>query len=137
MRSALIFVLLLPLALVANSGCRGRMKQADVLILDYDAFGPPVIAHELLGPEWWQWQPHGDSRPRKYKVKVVVYGSIPKAEVERRYPVDRTKEQDFRYVSKQAGVEYLDKNIEDAPVDSVRQRLLETRAAIARFFSSP
>jgi hypothetical protein len=42
-------------------------------VVPYEAFGPQAIAYKLIGMEWWQWDNHGDSRPRKYPIKVVIY----------------------------------------------------------------
>lgn len=43
------------------------------------------------------------------------------------------KEQAFRYLTKQAALEYLQKQIEESPVGSVKERLIATRATISGF----
>jgi hypothetical protein len=124
-------VAVLPLALlVVPFACRTAVQPQHVLVLDYEAFGPPVVAHELLGSDWWQWQSNGDPRPRKYPIKVAVYSGMTKQEVETRYPVVPEREQDFRYVTKQSALEYLDRTIVDAPIVSVRDRLVDTKKTI-------
>jgi len=82
-------------------------------VLPYEAFGPPSAAHELIGMNWWQWLPHGDSRPRAYPVNVVVYWNQTLEQVKEQYPVDEAKEQDYRYVEFSAAVPYWKKTIKD------------------------
>ena len=127
-------LVLLPLVVLLGLGCRTESGPERVLVLDYEAFGPPSAAHELLGMDWWQWEAHGHSRPRTYPIKVVVYAAIPKAEVEARYPVVPDKEQDFRYVTKEAALEYLDTTIAEDLVETLTEDLVETRKTIATFF---
>ena len=88
------------------------LRAAEVA-LPYSAFGPQAAAYELIGMEWWQWDSHGDSKPREYPIKVVVYWNQTKEETEKRYPVDQSKQQDFRYVEYSKGIEYLARTIED------------------------
>jgi len=113
--------------------------QPEPLVLPYHAFGPQVMAYETLGFEWWQWQPHGDSRPRPYDIHVIVYRGSPEAEIAKRYPVEPAKEIDYRYISYEKALEYLDANIaqaEDADdgLPSLATQLRETRAVIVRHF---
>ncbi|EKE70635.1 hypothetical protein [Gallaecimonas xiamenensis] len=82
----------LPLALSALfiAACAVNRDQ-QMMVLSYQAFGPQVTATEVLGNEWWQWQAHGDSRPRDYDVKVVVYRGISLIDVKAAYPVIEEK----------------------------------------------
>ncbi len=34
----------------------------DIVVFNYNDFGAQVIASEVIGMAWWQWQPHGESR---------------------------------------------------------------------------
>ena len=70
---------------------------AGEVILPYSAFGPQAAAYELVGMEWWQWDSHGDSRPRHYPIKVVVFWDQTRAQTAKNHPVNQTKLQDFRY----------------------------------------
>jgi hypothetical protein len=97
------------------------------------------MAYEALGFEWWQWQPHGDSRPREYDIHVVVYSGAMKEEVAKLYPVDPAQERDYRYISYDTALEYLDANIalaedDDEGLPSLADQLRETRAAIVAHF---
>ncbi|KLV01738.1 hypothetical protein C9I90_04435 [Photobacterium aphoticum] len=69
-----------------------------IAVFNYHDFGPQVMSSDLLGMEWFQWEQHGDPRPKDYPVKVVVYAGYSLAEIEGRYPVIPEKEQDHRYV---------------------------------------
>jgi hypothetical protein len=82
-------------------------------ILPYSAFGPQVAAYELIGMEWWQWDPHGDEEHRECPIKVVVYWGQTREETAKRHPVDQAKLQDFRYVEYSKAVEHLEATIKD------------------------
>jgi len=111
------------------------------LVLPYSAFGPPAMSHELIGTEWWQWDSHGDDDPRSSPpVKVVVYWDQSLDKTKEKYPVDRGKELDFRYVEYAAAVSYfekalmeLDKMAKEDPADwleKLRDDLTKTSAAV-------
>jgi len=42
------------------------------IILNFSDFGPLSLSRDLLGNDWWQWQRHGDSKPRVYNIKENV-----------------------------------------------------------------
>jgi hypothetical protein len=110
------WMLLVSAALASVAGAKDR-------VLPYEAFGPQVVAHELIGMEWWQWDSHGDSEPRKYPIKVVVYWNQSLEETKKRYPVVREKEQDYRYVEYETAKRHLAekaKDLSQAGLDSAR-----------------
>lgn len=107
------------------------------LILDYSDFGPQAAAYELIGYEWWQWDSHGDSRPRHYDIKVVVYRDVPLSEVKRAYPVVKEKEQDYRYVPYGEAIEYLDNLIKENVLPEVTQTLRKTKSTIIEKLGKP
>jgi hypothetical protein len=72
-----------------------------------------VSAYELIGPEWWQWESHGDSRPREYPIKVVVFWDQTREDTAKRHPVDREKLQDFRYVEYSKAVTHMERIIKE------------------------
>ena len=82
-------------------------SQAGEVILPYPAFGPQVVANEQIGMEWWQWESHGDSRPREYPIKVVVFWDQTVEETAKRHPVDQGRLQDFRYVEYSRAIEHM------------------------------
>ncbi len=95
-------------------GCSSNnSNQSQILILPYSAFGPYTMSGSLLGVEWFQWQPHGDSRPRKYDVNIVVYRNISLDEVKRKYPISEKKKIDYRYVTYSDSISYFNENIID------------------------
>lgn len=81
--------------------------RAGEAILPYSAFGPQAAAYELVGMEWWQWDPHGDSRPRDYPIKIVVFWDQTRDDTAKRHPVDRDNLQDFRYVEYSKAVTHM------------------------------
>lgn len=109
------------------TACTSNPESTPVTILNYEDFGPQVVAHELIGMEWWQWQKHGDSRPRKYDIKVVVYKNTPLATIKESYPVVPEKEQDYRYVPHDKAIKYLNTLIEEDVIPTLTSRLKSTR----------
>lgn len=95
------------------SGCTPTTKPVRTLLLDYGDFGPQVIAHELLGMEWYQWDAHGDEDPaHSYNIKVVVYQGMPLESVRKRYPTIKDKI-DYRYVERHEATRFLQKAIKN------------------------
>lgn len=76
------------------------------MILNYDDFGPQVLAYEHLGYARYQWNANGDEHTRD-NVKVVVYSGMTRRDVSRKYPIDRSRKRDFRYIEYTATVRYL------------------------------
>lgn len=102
--------------------------------MDYVDFGPQVIAHEIIGMEWWQWQDQGDPSPREYAIKVVVYKDASEAEVKQEFPVNPGKQIDYRYLEYLRALEYLDEKINEDVVESVTDTLKSTRETITEHF---
>ena len=106
-------------------------SQQEVTLLDYNDFGPQIIAREVIGMEWWQWQTHGDPDPAAvYPVKVAVYRDIPVTEVQQRYPVKPEQEKDFRYLEYQRALRFLDEKIAENVQENVTEQLKATRKKI-------
>ena len=126
MKYLMLFALLVATSAVAQTG--------HTLILDYNEFGPQVEAYELLGMQWWQWQPHGDSRPRKYDIKVVVYKGIDLETVKEKFPVNQLQEQDYRYVKYSDALQYLDERIQEIDIPELTAKLKVTRVRIQDYF---
>ncbi|WP_224067606.1 hypothetical protein [Vibrio penaeicida] len=93
-----------------------------------------------MGVEWFQWQSHGDSKPRNYPVKVVVYEGYELEKVESLYPVNSAKEQDFRYVTFDSAVDFIDSSLidlkalqdEGAPVANIVSKLEKTKDTLSQ-----
>ncbi len=105
------------------------------LVLDYGDFGPQAAAHTLLGSEWWQWQPHGDSDPAtRYDIKVVVFRKVKREYVEGAHPVEPDKQKDYRYITYDAAMKYLDGGIAENVLPAVTARLKATRDRLRSAF---
>ncbi|MEM0969040.1 MAG: hypothetical protein AAF191_13210 [Verrucomicrobiota bacterium] len=123
----------------ALAGIASAPSYADEVLLPYESFGPQVFAHEVIGMQWWQWQPQGGSVDREYPIQVVVYGDQSLEETKAKYPVDPTQEKDFRYLPRTRAISYLEAlvtNLESdfanlESTDRLIQTLNETRAKIA------
>jgi hypothetical protein len=100
------------------------------LLLQYEDFGPPSAARELIGMDWWQWQDHGDSRPRRYDIKVVVYRDMGQPQVRRLFPTDPSRELDYRYVNYADAMDYLERMIAENVIESLTSQLQSTRTRI-------
>jgi hypothetical protein len=98
-------------------------------ILPYSAFGPQVLAHELIGKAWWQWQPVGGDDDREYPIKVVVYWNQSVDDIAKRYPVVESKEQDYRYVPYLAAVKHMEDLIQDFKKANVQTTVFEKHLA--------
>lgn len=102
------------------------------LVLEYDDFGPQVVAHTLVGMDWWQWEGHGDSNPATiYSVRVVVHRGLGAAELAARYPVDPVKKIDHRYVTVERALDWLGENIDELEKDAAPAKDAADRALTA------
>jgi hypothetical protein len=123
--------------IVLTVGCAKSAQPASestdgALVLAYDDFGPQVVAHTLVGMEWWQWEAHGDSDPATaYPVRVVVHRGLGAAELAERYPVDPQKKLDHRYVTVERALAWLDEQIAELEGDTARGRDDQDRALVA------
>ena len=104
----------------------------NMVVLDYDDFGPQAAAYELLGMDWWQWQSHGESRPQKYDIKVVVYKDVPIDSVKQKYPVVEKESKDYRYVSYDEAIQYLDEMIQENFMPDLTTKLEQTKQRLLK-----
>ena len=108
---------------------------AETLVLDYSDFGPQVAAHRLLGPEWWQWQAHGDSDPKtQYSIRVVVYDEESESNVRSQYPLIPSENKDYRWIPLNQAFQYLDEEISKDILESTTVRLKKTRMRLRNHF---
>ncbi|MCF6337688.1 MAG: hypothetical protein L3J84_07010 [Gammaproteobacteria bacterium] len=121
--------LLIVFSFVLLAACANQVKQ-NTVVLNYSDFGPQVIASEIIGMEWWQWQSHGESRPAVYDVKVVVFQDIPLKEVKRLYPVNPDRQKDYRYLKYEKALDFLNSKIDDNVLEKVTSVLVETRTKL-------
>ncbi len=132
----------IPLFLVALLLIPGCANEEDnYLVLEYGDFGPQVMAWETLGGQWWQWDANAQSEPAlENAIHVVVYDDIPISKIQERFPVNKLKHQDFRYLDARTSLRYLNRNIEAlAKLDDewsieLKHRLTVTRAMIKQKF---
>ena len=93
---------------------RPGIRGGRTMVLHYGLFGPQVLAHELIGFEWHQWNSCGHPDPRHIDdIRVVVYRDIGLEEVKKLYPVVEDLRQDYRYVHYDKAVEYLDGHVKE------------------------
>ena len=86
-------------------------SKPQVLIFDYQDFGPQVSVYESIGFEWWQWDSHGDGNPNtQYPIKVVVYKGELK-DVKSIYPVNPSEFQDYRYLECRAALQLISSQV--------------------------
>lgn len=102
----------------------------NTIVLDYEDFGPQVLSHEIVGMQWWQWQSREDSKLAFYDIKVVVYRNIPIEAVKSLYSVKEKKLKDYRYLSYENAMQYLDESISENVLPVVTERLKNTKAKI-------
>jgi hypothetical protein len=97
---------------------RTNIKGGRTMVLRYGRFGPQVHAHELIGFEWYQWNPCGHPDPRHIDdIWVVVYRDIGLEEVKKLYPVVKDLRQDYRYLHYDKSLEYLDGHVKEFEED--------------------
>ncbi len=129
MKRAVIHYVAATMAFAYAAGCATSSKTT--MVLDYEDFGPQAAAYETIGMAWWQWERQGDPDPNhRYDIKVVVYRGIPLEQVQARYPVVADKKQDYRYVSYDDAMKYLDRQIQENVLPEVTQRLRATQSRI-------
>lgn len=130
---ALFFWMTLSIVL---SSCSQTARYHQYIHLTYSDFGPPSLAHPLIGLDYWQWDNHGDSRPKEYPIAVIVYRGVGLDQIKERFPVDRHKEKDYRYVAYPKAVTFLTDAIEKLQSDKdyaspqLLNTLIATRARI-------
>ena len=111
-------------------------EPVNTVVFSYRDFGPPSLAWETIGHDWWQWHNHGDSRPREYDIKVVVFKSITLPEAQQLYPVVPEKNRDYRYLEYSDALRYLDNSIAEVgqSIPELTARLKQTRQLILDAF---
>ena len=125
---------LLTLIALLLVGC-AHAEVKSMVVLDYNDFGPQAAAYELLGMEWWQWQSHGESRPQAYNIKVVVYKDVTLDSVKQKYPVVQEQLKDYRYVSYNDAIQYLDDIIQENLMPELTTKLKQTKQTLLKEFA--
>ncbi len=126
--------LMVVFSFVFLAGCANQVKQ-NTIILDYSDFGPQVIAGEVVGMEWWQWQSHGEPRPAAYDIKIVVFQDIPLMDVKKLYPVNPEMKKDYRYLKYEKALNFLNSKINDDVMEKVTSVLETTRTKLISEFN--
>ncbi len=121
MRNIIFIFLILPLF---------RSARAESAIFNYDDFGPQVLAYEAIGYQWFQWNDIGDCDPNKiYDIKVVVYWDETVTSIKGKYPVDPKNKKDFRYLTFNSALKYLNSAISEY---KDKKNLIETREKLIK-----
>jgi hypothetical protein len=93
------------------------------IVLAYHDFGPQVMAFELIGMEWWQWEGGGSWEPGdRFDVRVVVYRGITLAAAQAEYPTVEGRA-DYRYVSFDDAMAHFDRSM--AEIEGEGEPLLQ------------
>ena len=100
------------------------------LVLQYSDFGPQAMAYHLIGPNRLPWDPETPIFVGHDAVRVVIYRGIDLATVESLYPPDKLRNIDYRYVSYQDALRYLDAKIHRNLLIRITQKLKGTRDQI-------
>lgn len=120
-------------------GCSTQIEDKNkYLVLPYSSFGPSTMSGSLLGVEWFQWLPHGESRPKKYDVNVIIYHEISLTDVKSIYPTSQKKRVDYRYISYSDAISYFNRSIIDVinmeqegyPLGNLSQELTSVKTHI-------
>ncbi len=125
---------LIVFSFVLLAACANQVKQ-NTAVLNYSDFGPQVIASEIIGMEWWQWQSHGEPRPAADDIKIVVFQDIPLKEVKRLYPVKPDMQKDYRYLEYDKALDFLNSKIDDDVMEKVTSVLEATRMKLMGGFN--
>lgn len=106
--------LLITFILLFSSGCitAPAETKSDYLVLKYEEFGPQAMAHEIIGMEWWQWNNYAPDQNKKYDINVVVYRNMEESDVALLFPIDKTKNIDYRYLTYYIAKQFLNKHID-------------------------
>lgn len=106
-------------------------------ILDYTSFGPQAMAYTLIGFNWWQWLPHGDSNPKShYPIKLVVHRNVAIDSLRKHYPVIPAKQQDYRYIELEKAIRYLNANIAENVMPEITTLLRKTKKKLLSTFGN-
>ncbi|WP_143569776.1 hypothetical protein [Tenacibaculum agarivorans] len=113
-------------------------SSSNTLLLNYDDLGPQILAHNLIGFQWWQWNNHGSSDSNdktEYDIRVIVFKNISTEIVKKKYPVDEKLKLDFRYISYNETITYLDKIINEYKGDFNTDRYDVVKRKIIHHFN--
>lgn len=136
MRHFLRIVLVAVTLVIAVAGCSGIRTTDDPFVLPYNSFGPQVAAHRLIGFEWFQWNSSGSSDPNNVEpIFVVVSTKSLMEEAKKRYVVSEQEQSDYRFVTVDAALKYIDDELADADARLLFGKTLQsTRSKIEQHF---
>jgi hypothetical protein len=113
----------------ARQTSAGSRAPAEAIVLPYSAFGPQVMAHTVIGFEWYQWNNVGecDAHAPADKVQVVVYRHVSREQVQDRYPVIAQR-QDYRYLAYDDALAFLRAQIAEVSDEELPELALHLRS---------
>ncbi|VAW43948.1 hypothetical protein MNBD_GAMMA02-1437 [hydrothermal vent metagenome] len=106
--------------IILLSSCVAKKNQ---IVLDYTDFGPQVLSYETLGFGWYEWNSHGSKE--KDNIKIVIYKN------KKSLPLNQYKDSknspvvDYRLISYQTALEYLNQNIQNLSQTNEFPEILE------------
>ena len=123
------------IAIIAVAALTGCSHQGKTTVLAYPDFGPQAMAYDLIGMQWHQWDNPPDPK-KNYKINVVVYRNMGRKQAMLLHPTDKAKASDYRYVSYDEAVAFLNRHIKDDAVPSITAALVRTRKKIQTLFTA-
>ena len=128
-RSILDCVAIVSLCLGLSSAC-AEQKDATSTALPYTSFGPQAVAFKFLGTQWAEWQSHRGTSPTDWDVRIVVHCHASADEVALLYPDDQKANRDYRYITYDSALTYLDDVIREDFDPELTEKLRATRKEI-------
>ena len=108
--------------------------EPEILIFDYEDFGPQSQVQDLLGSFWRPWSEDDLTEEDTRNIQIVVYAGMPLGDVKKRYTTDPSKGHVYRYVKYRNAVRYLDKKIEEDVAHNITSRFIDVRKELVAVF---
>ena len=99
----LVFIILIILSACAI--------KSDVIVMNYDEFGPQAMSFETIGYGWYEWNSHGSQSMDN--IKVVVYQNNKSSVLNQYQDSQSSPAIDYRFIYHQSALDYLNRNIRE------------------------
>ncbi len=114
---------------VLLTACASHMSKHSI-ILEYDDFGPQAMAYKIIGKKRMPWAPEIPVMIGDDHIYVVVYKSVDREDLNETFKPDRDHNIDYRFVSYNDAITYLDTQIAQNILRKVTAKLEVTRSKI-------
>jgi len=129
---------------MALGDCHNQKNKISTLIMNYSDFNMEFNTHtlsEVLGPYVWQWSDASNDEPSSFDgdndIKVIIYRATNTASfkvAKDLYAVDEAKQLDFRFVSYDDIIAYLNKAMVETHREDLAQIFLNRKSEIKGMF---